>query len=255
MRLQNPNRVRRQTAVANVNGVFRFVALLCLTGTCSGVDEEQVCPIRIGGTNYIVSYQNYSVSPHLPDLPDGTIVSNYGPAVMCGYEGTIVVGGPLSLSPESKWYGYSVMIRQSLSIFLDWLNGVRGGVEINGLKYAMRFVWVDDDSSGAQVGPATAHATRKTNADFSFGGYSSGLTTHAARQSYADGYLVRAATQYRHGPTRSPTRRPLALWTDTVNARAWQMMSGGAASTSVFTQNDLTFGLFPPASTCDESHS
>ena len=30
------------------------------------------------------------------------------------------------------------------------------------------------------------------------------------------------------------------------------MMSGGAASTSVFTQNDMTFGLFPPASTYHE---
>lgn len=29
-------------------------------------------------------------------------------------------------------------------------------------------------------------------------------------------------------------------------------MSGGAATTSVFTQNDLTFGLFPPASTYHE---
>ena len=75
---------------------------------------------------------------------------------------------------------------------------------------------VDDVSDNAQVAPATARATRGTVADFAFGGYSSGLTKHAARQSYADGFL---------------------------------MMSGGAASTSVFTQNDLTFGLFPPAST------
>ena len=67
-----------------------------------------------------------------------------------------------------------------------------------------------------QVANATAHATRGANADFAFGGYSSGLTTFAARQSAADNML---------------------------------MMSGGAASTSVFTQNDLTFGLFPPAST------
>ena len=34
-----------------------------------------------------------------------------------------------------------VMNRQSLTIFLDWLNGERGGVNVGGQRYAMRFVW------------------------------------------------------------------------------------------------------------------
>ena len=33
------------------------------------------------------------------------------------------------------------MNRQSLTIFLDWLNGERGGVNVGGQRYAMRFVW------------------------------------------------------------------------------------------------------------------
>lgn len=209
----------RQHAVGNFRSLLRALALLCFTGHLAALDVPEICPLRIAGYNYQSSLGNYSYSPFLPTLPDGTIISNYGPAALCGFNGTIVVGGPLSLAPGTRWYGYSAMIRQSLSIFLDWLNGQRGGVKIGDARYAMRFVWVDDASKSSQVGPATAHATRKTNADFAFGGYSSGLTAHAARQSFGDGYL---------------------------------MMSGGAASTSVFTQNNLTFGLFPPASTYHE---
>ena len=63
---------------------------------------------------------------------------------------------------------------------------------------------------------ATAVALRggSTRADFAWAGYSSGLTTYTTKQAFADGYL---------------------------------MMSGGAASTSVFTQNNYSFGLYPPA--------
>ena len=177
----------------NTDGFGTHVLALLLVGRCAGLDDAEACPVQVTGTNYIASHQNYSYSTHLPQLPEGTTISNYGAATMCGFNGTIVVGGPLSLSLGSQWYSYSVMIRQSLNVFLDWLNGKRGGVRIGGQRFAMRFVWVDDSSSSDQVGPATAHATRKTGADFAFGGYSSGLTTHAARQSFADGYLVRAA--------------------------------------------------------------
>lgn len=63
---------------------------------------------------------------------------------------------------------------------------------------------------------ATAVALRggSSRADFAWAGYSSGLTTYTTKQAYADGYL---------------------------------MVSGAAASTSVFTQNNCSFGLFPPS--------
>ena len=61
---------------------------------------------------------------------------------------------------------------------------------------------------------ATAHALRTSGAHFAISGYSSGLTLYAAKQSYAEGIL---------------------------------MVSGGAASTAVFTQNNLTYGFYPPA--------
>ena len=46
----------------------------------------------------------------LPTLPTPTITSNYGPLSMCGFQGTIVVGGPLTLTVGKSFYGYSTMI-------------------------------------------------------------------------------------------------------------------------------------------------
>eukprot|EP00966_Prymnesium_polylepis_P222464 5146755-Prymnesium_polylepis.1 len=165
------------------------VAVLCAARLSLSLDSPQVCPFNAAGTNVIVYPGGFEsvISQNLPDLPAATITSNYGPTSMCGFDGTIVVGGPLSLRLGASFYSYSTMIRQSLSIFLDWLNGDRGGVQFGGKKYAMRFTWIDDASSKYQVANATAHATRGSSADFAFGGYASGLTIYAAKQSAADG--------------------------------------------------------------------
>lgn len=69
-------------------------------------------------------------------------------------------------------------------------------------------------SSKVQVTNATAHALRASNATFAWGGYSSGLTLYAAKQSAVDGYL---------------------------------MIASNAASPVVYTQNKLTFGTIPQA--------
>ena len=147
-----------------VRGAIHLLALLNFVGLAAGLDAPEVCPVRIGGNNYVAAYGNYSVSPFLPSLPVGTIVSNYGPAAMCGFNGTIVVGGPLSLTPGSKWYSYSTMIRQSLSIFLDWLNGERGGVKIGGSSYAMRFVWVDGEEPSPLTTSSPPHCVVSSEA-------------------------------------------------------------------------------------------
>lgn len=116
---------------------------------------------------------------------------------------------------------------------------VRAGGEL----HPLRFVIVSDDSKLEQVTNATAHAIRghgvslpeneprpasnrlqrphaprvvraacHTQAQFMIGGFSSGFTNYAARQSYADGTIMMAST---------------------------------AATPSVISQNNLTFGVLP----------
>ena len=143
-----------------------------------------------------------------------------GPSSADGYDGFITFSGHLALTPGTSFYSYGKQMRRVMEIFADWMNLEHGGVDVGGKKYAVRFVWVDDRSSKTQVMNATAVALRSSNADFVWAGYSSGLTAYTAKQANADGFL---------------------------------MMSGGAASTSVFTQNDMSFGLFPPAIVYTES--
>ena len=152
--------------------MMRRTVVAVLFARCAGIESPQACPLQKSGINIHVHPGGSTalLSDTLPGLPASAITKNHGPSSNCGFDGTIVLGGPLSLREGSRWYAYSAMIRRSLTIFLDWLNGRRGGVRFGGKRYAMRFVWVDDASSTDQVTNATVYATRATNADFAFGG-------------------------------------------------------------------------------------
>ena len=69
------------------------------------------------------------------------------------------------------------------SRFLEWFNDGRGGLVIDGKRYGLRYVWVGDGSSSAQVTNATAHAVRAYDADFTFNSYGSPLTALAVSRS------------------------------------------------------------------------
>jgi len=200
------------------SALFCIATLLGLPGPTPTVAIDQQCAWSKTGTNVVVddglAVSNHPAS-HLPDIPDGTRMISYEHINKCdAFDGTIVVGGPLSLSQDDAYFSYSTMMRRSVQLFADMLNNERGGVRIHGNSYGMRFQWVDDQSSKQQVTNATAHAVRGTNADFAFAGYSSGLTYYSTQQSAADGRV---------------------------------MMSSAASTTAVFLQNNLTFGIDSPA--------
>lgn len=63
-------------------------------------------------------------------------------ATHCTYHRTRTsLGCAIRTMPMYRTVALQVMNRQSLTIFLDWLNGERGGVNVGGQRYAMRFVW------------------------------------------------------------------------------------------------------------------
>ena len=149
-----------------------------------------------------------------PLLPLGVPEEVYGTGSAAAYDDVIAIAAPSSLHPDDLYYEDSLMLTRPLLIFADWLHK-RGGLRAGGKRYGVRFSWVGDGSSAVQVANATARAMRNARARFAFSGYSSGLTWFAAQQSAADGLL---------------------------------MLSAGSAATTVFAQNNLTFGLYPPAS-------
>ena len=161
-------------------------------------------------TNVLVSSSadvTTETSGCLPTLPaDARTVSFGASESASGLDGVITIGGALSLTAGDKYYSFGTMILRSLQVFADYVNLDRGGLVVGGLKYGVRFVFVDDASSKQQVTNATANALREPwRADFAWGPYSSGLNTFAVQQSFADGVLtVNSGSSYtsgRHGPT------------------------------------------------------
>ena len=153
-----------------------------------------------------------TVPPAATVLPDGVTTASYG-TLLGNFDGLIRIGGPLSLAPSDKFFFYSRMIKRSLEMWADWVNKVRGGITVSGKHYGVTFTWVGDSSSKAMVADAVSEATK--TAQFAFAGYSSGLTAVATQQAFGQGLLLMAST---------------------------------AASSSVYSANNRTFGTLPPAS-------
>jgi hypothetical protein len=59
----------------------------------------------------------------------------------------IVIAGTLSMLQNTANFEYGQVMRNSILIFLDWINLERGGVEVGGLRKAMEFTWVGDGSN------------------------------------------------------------------------------------------------------------
>ena len=184
--------------------------------TLSRVDCAVNCPNGCGGTNVVISSSGSVVevvSNDLPFLPPGTETVEYSYTDFeNALDDTIVFGGPMSLNPGDSLYSNCLVFRRSQQLFARWLNAERGGIQIGAKKYGVAFQWVGDGSSPTQVANSTAHALRRSGAHFAVTGFSSGTTVHAAKQSYADGKVL---------------------------------VSAGAASTAIFVQNALSFGLIP----------
>lgn len=133
----------------------------------------------------------------------------------------IVICGPLSFRPGSEFFLFAQQMRRTLSLLADIVNRERGGLRVSGKRMAVLFKWVDDASDVFQVTNATASALRGApQADFAVAPWSSGLTSLASLQSAADGVL---------------------------------MMSGTASLPSIYTQNNLTFGVIPATPTIHNS--
>jgi ABC-type branched-subunit amino acid transport system substrate-binding protein len=169
------------------------------------------------GTNVLLASDktiSYETNAGLPGLPATANTFVYGPSKSCAFDGIITVGGPNSLNKLDIQGGHSLTGRFAMMMFVDWLNNERGGLKVGAKLYGMRIVLVDSAGDRAQNMNATAHASRLWNADFLISQFGSAFATYTAKQSYAEGKLL---------------------------------MTWGASSTAVHTQNNLTFGSLTAA--------
>ena len=91
------------------------VVLLLGCSWSNALDAREICPIQDAGINILVDGSNVAhatPSTALPELPMPTKSAAYGPISTCGFDGTVVFGGPLSLTSGDSFFSYSSMIKE-----------------------------------------------------------------------------------------------------------------------------------------------
>lgn len=114
----------------------------------------------------------------LPELAPDTLTESYGPSQGCAgkFDGIITVAGPSQLRQSDQYYYAGNSAKQAQIMFMEWLNNVRGGLKVGNKTYGMQLYFV---GSGAhctvcvESARATAHAIRRSNADFVVSEFSS----------------------------------------------------------------------------------
>ena len=165
----------------------------------------------------------------VPSLPRGTVHETYGDQPCNSpYAGTILIAGPASLAKSGKYNDVSTTMRNSLKLFVDYVNKERGGIRVSSKTYGVRFRWVDDASSPSAAGVATSQAI--------FG-----------QPAVLDGGLGLGGTpDFVIGPYSSKLTSVVAA---VAQAAPRVLISQGSSSTQIFTANSLAFGLMSPADT------
>ena len=176
--------------------------LLPTLALCGGVIETQ--------SNCSVEARNSLVQEILAGMEVVTVTAQ---RPIFSFDGVITIGGPSTFTQDSAYFEYAAAMRNSARLFAHWVNSLKGGVVVNDKRYAMRFIFVDDGGSAAQVGDATLHAIEDFGLDFVVGGFSTGLTLEAV---------------------------PVAADHDLV------FVSAGAGTPMPFEMSNLSFGMASP---------
>jgi branched-chain amino acid transport system substrate-binding protein len=98
------------------------------------------------------------------------------------YGADIVVGLPLAVTGNLSQEG--AMAKEGYALWLDWVNGQRGGIEVQGVRHRVRLVTQDDTSSPAVDGQLAQQMIASDRAQFLLGPY--GASNTAAVAAVAD---------------------------------------------------------------------
>ena len=92
-----------------------------------------------------------------------------------GFAGTVRIGA--ALSETGKYAVEGKDSRQGYDTWLRWVNGMRGGIEIDGERYRAEIVYYDDESDADTAAELVQRLIDEDGVDFLLGPYSSSLTT------------------------------------------------------------------------------
>ena len=128
------------------------------------------------------------------------------------FNGTIKIGAPISFQLGDAYFTYGNTIANSWNMFVEWVLD-RGGIDLNGLRYAVSIHYIEDFSDEDHVLDICDYLTNPAHqVDFMFGPYSSGLTESCRMTTEQRGVLL---------------------------------MTGGTSVTEIFLGTELMFGTLP----------
>jgi branched-chain amino acid transport system substrate-binding protein len=94
------------------------------------------------------------------------------------YGPDIIVGVPLAVTGNLNQEG--AMAKQGYDLWLDWVNGTRGGIEVGGVKHRVRLDYQDDASKPATDGQLAESMISSDGAQFLLGPYGASNTAAVA---------------------------------------------------------------------------
>jgi hypothetical protein len=62
---------------------------------------------------------------------------------------TIHFGGAITLNKDAKFFKYGRWATNSWHFLADWVNEEKGGINLNGVKHALKISYANDDSTSA----------------------------------------------------------------------------------------------------------
>ena len=131
----------------------------------------------------------------------------------CGYNDTINIGVPSTLSTTGRFHGLAKQVKIALEMVVDEINQ-RCGLQVNDLRYKVNLLVIDDESSTTQ--------------------------TRAAAEVFAN------VSDFFLGPISSPLTAQIA----SVAKRAQKLLIAGiSAKTAIFSDNYYAYGTLPASST------
>jgi hypothetical protein len=92
----------------------------------------------------------------------------------------IKIGTAVTLDQRSKRAGMGLIFKRAYSMFVEWVNTVRGGVSVQGVKRPIELILIGDYSDTTTVTQVTEHLSAAEGVQLFLGPYGSGLSRAAA---------------------------------------------------------------------------
>merc|ERR1719375_1154640 len=111
-------------------------------------------------------------------------------AGICKPRKTLKIGTALTLDHTSKWASLGSYVQKAYTLYFNWLNEKRGGVNISGEMHWVQLVLMDDQSDKGRVTSITKYLVNELNISHLLAPYSSGLTGMAAAVANDSGAVL-----------------------------------------------------------------